>query len=340
MKKHWWQHEAAIAWALILFFPLGIFMMWRYAPWRNRFKWLWTTLAAIVVLIIVAGIVGGSETQGGGGQGLRGSTPSAAASNVGHHTEDSAPQEASPSATPRPKISFTNDNWALALSNADQYKGSPVVLMGKVFTEPEITGGLTCFQMWTDPENVAGNTGVCVAGQPQEITEDSYVRVTGEIVEELSGQNAFGGTVTMPGILATAVQTVTRSDVVAPAVVIVDAGSTRTQHGLTITLDKVEIAKTETRVWVTVRNGSAEKAWAYDSGALLVQGSRQFERKFTFDSDLPELPDAVLPGIEASGVIVFEAIDPSLKQARLVWDGPHTEDYFLDFADWIWDFSW
>lgn len=63
MKKPWWQQEGAIAWALILFFPLGIFMMWRYAPWRNRFKWLWSAAAAIVILFIVAGAVGGRETK-------------------------------------------------------------------------------------------------------------------------------------------------------------------------------------------------------------------------------------------------------------------------------------
>lgn len=62
MKRPWWQHEAAIAWALILFFPLGIFMMWRYAPWRNRFKWVWTGAGGIVALVIVAGVVGGTES--------------------------------------------------------------------------------------------------------------------------------------------------------------------------------------------------------------------------------------------------------------------------------------
>jgi hypothetical protein len=63
MRKPWWQHEATIAWALILFFPLGIFMMWRYAPWRGRFKWLWTAAAAIVALLIVAGAAGGGGTE-------------------------------------------------------------------------------------------------------------------------------------------------------------------------------------------------------------------------------------------------------------------------------------
>jgi hypothetical protein len=63
MKKPWWQHEGAIAWALVVFFPLGLFMMWRYAPWRKRFKFLWTAAIPIVVLIIIGAAVGGTETE-------------------------------------------------------------------------------------------------------------------------------------------------------------------------------------------------------------------------------------------------------------------------------------
>ena len=57
----WWQRESAIAWAILLFFPLGLYLMWRYAGWRARFKWTWTALGAFVVLIIVAG--GGSSAD-------------------------------------------------------------------------------------------------------------------------------------------------------------------------------------------------------------------------------------------------------------------------------------
>jgi competence protein ComEC len=57
-KPPWWQHEAAIALALILFFPLGIYLMWKHAPWRNRFKWVWSVLAPLVALVVLAGVFG------------------------------------------------------------------------------------------------------------------------------------------------------------------------------------------------------------------------------------------------------------------------------------------
>lgn len=78
MKKPWWQHEAAIAWALILFFPLGIFTMWRYAPWRNRFKWLWTVITPIVALFVVAAAVGGASEETDDSSATAGVSPPAA----------------------------------------------------------------------------------------------------------------------------------------------------------------------------------------------------------------------------------------------------------------------
>jgi len=64
MKKPWWQHEAVIAWAMILFLPLGILMMWLYAPWRNRFKWLWTGVFVFVPALTVVLAMNGSSKGG------------------------------------------------------------------------------------------------------------------------------------------------------------------------------------------------------------------------------------------------------------------------------------
>jgi hypothetical protein len=75
-KQPWWRHEAAIAWAMILVFPLGILLMWLYAPWRSRFKWMWTAIAAFFALMIVAGAAGG----GGGNQ-----------NNAAHTAQEAAP---------------------------------------------------------------------------------------------------------------------------------------------------------------------------------------------------------------------------------------------------------
>ena len=53
----WWQREATIAWAILFFFPVGLFLMWRYAPWRNRFKWTWSFVVPVVALIAVSGAI-------------------------------------------------------------------------------------------------------------------------------------------------------------------------------------------------------------------------------------------------------------------------------------------
>ena len=62
--KRWWQREPAIAWALILFFPVGLWLMWRYASWRRPVKWGWTgAFAALVVIVVASAATGSGKTQ-------------------------------------------------------------------------------------------------------------------------------------------------------------------------------------------------------------------------------------------------------------------------------------
>jgi hypothetical protein len=255
----------------------------------------------------------------------------------------------SPKATATPKVkpstptpvpmNFTMENWAQVIANPEKYKGAHVSITGRVFTDTEVDNNVFCFQMWTDPEDSEGNTGVCTETD-EGVAKDDYLRIEGELYGKVEGTNAFGASLTIPLVLAAELDKISRSEAVAPTLAVVNVNASQVQHGLKITLDRVEIAATETRVWVTVMNGATNNASIYTFDAKLVQGSRQMETKSIYGTDLAELPDEILPGIETQGVLVFEPIDPAAKQARLVWDGPRTDSYELDFAAWIWDFNW
>lgn len=56
-SKPWWQEEGAIALALIFLLPVGVFLMWSYAPWKRGIKWAVTAGAALAMIMTVVGVV-------------------------------------------------------------------------------------------------------------------------------------------------------------------------------------------------------------------------------------------------------------------------------------------
>lgn len=58
-KKKWYQKTGWIIALLILFFPVGLFLMWKYANWNKVVKWVVTGVFALGVL---ANATGGSNT--------------------------------------------------------------------------------------------------------------------------------------------------------------------------------------------------------------------------------------------------------------------------------------
>jgi ABC-type amino acid transport substrate-binding protein len=63
----WWHREAAIVAALIIFFPLGLSLMWYYAPWsrpRKRLITFVSPLGALLILGLVVVAAGGLPSRG------------------------------------------------------------------------------------------------------------------------------------------------------------------------------------------------------------------------------------------------------------------------------------
>jgi hypothetical protein len=243
-----------------------------------------------------------------------------------------------PTATPLPHI--TAEEWQRVLTDPDAYKGRPVTIGGRVFVSPERDRQRVAFQVFTTNDGGDGNTIVNYAQSDFKIDKDQYVRVEGIVRGKLEGRNAFGAQITAPVIDASKVEVVGRAEAIAPAYETVQVGKTITQHGLAVTLVKVELSTKETRAHFKVKNGSQAKASAYDHSAVVVQDGRQIKRKLLFNSGYAEIDDTLQPGTESEGIIVFEPINQHVHAFKIVWDGVRTDNFRLDFADYAWDVAW
>lgn len=60
-KKKWYQTSAGIIALLILFFPAGLYLMWRHADWNKTAKWVVT--GAFGFLFFVSAITNNTKTE-------------------------------------------------------------------------------------------------------------------------------------------------------------------------------------------------------------------------------------------------------------------------------------
>lgn len=60
MDKKWYQNNFVIIALLILFFPAGLFLMWKYSEWKKPVKWV---ITGVFVLLLISGIFNQDTTQ-------------------------------------------------------------------------------------------------------------------------------------------------------------------------------------------------------------------------------------------------------------------------------------
>ena len=250
-----------------------------------------------------------------------------------------------PTQTPTAKIQLTNENWYLVLAEAQgaqkAYIGSPVILMGKVGQVIVRTGDETQIAIDTSFEEITFGQRTAVAIRKDiNVKEGNWVKVEGKLDSYWNTKSLIGAELRVPVVVADNIFIISRSEAI-PPIVTVNVGKTITQHGLSITLEKVEIAVSETRVYVKASNGSTSKASLYSYDSVIVQGQNQVKVKQLFgEKDVKEPDTTLVSGTATSGIIMFEPLDPSVRQAKLIWSNPRTEDWQLQFSDWIWEFSW
>lgn len=239
------------------------------------------------------------------------------------------------SSEPAEKVYIEDSEIDAALSDGDSFKGKYINISGKVFSV-EKDGDTVAMQVWHDAENAEQQFIVYADKETASgVKEDSYIKVDGQITGTFTGENYFGGEITAMTINADTMEVGGYDDVYAPAESTKEVGETKDQHGISVTVDRVEYAKDEARVYVSVNNESGDTASIYTFDAKAIQDGKQFEHQYNYEADGDEDIGEVLDGASKEGVIRFKGLDPD-KGFKLTI-GAYSDNWELDIEDYVFE---
>lgn len=238
------------------------------------------------------------------------------------------------SSTPQtPPEPLSEREVKMMYSDPQSYVGSVVELTGQVFSGVEYDDEGVYFQLWADPENFDLNTVVAYKDPDFELEGDDYVRLTGKVVDVFEGENMMGGTITAPAILASKVEILSYKDAVMPTIATATAtNATIDQLGYAVTIQSVELAEKETRVYISIQNNGSNEFTLYGFNSVLIQDSTQYEYQPNYTADYPEHQTQIRPGITTEGVLVFPAIRE--EPFQIILEGS-TYDWNEDIGEYV-----
>ena len=239
------------------------------------------------------------------------------------------------SSEPAEKVYLEDSEIDAALSDGDSYKGKYINIVGKVFSIDK-DGDAVAMQAWYDVEDAEKQFIVYASKEiAADVKEDSFIRVDGKITGTFTGENYFGGEITALLIEAESLDVGGYDDIYAPAETTRELGETQDQHGVSVTLDRIEYARDEARVYLTVRNESGYTASIYTFNAKAIQDGKQFEHEDNYEAGYDGDIGEVVDGAGKDGILRFRGLDPEKPVKILI--GAYSDNYDIDMEDYVFE---
>ena len=274
-----------------------------HKPKKSIFKkwWFWTMLVVLFLFVLIIGASGGSNK------------PSEKYKNV--------------SVEEIKQNTVENLNYEELFRNNSQYVGKIVHYVGKIIQAQENSNNSYTLRVnVTEKEHGLWEDDLFLNYEGERLLENEIVEFWGEVKGVKKYTTVLRTSRSIPEITVLHLEIL--KDYVGggttPIKKTVEVGKTDTQHGFSVTLNKIELTDKQTRIWLTVKNDSKYKISFYTNSAKLVQSGKQFEREYVYEQK-QELPTEYLPNVEAKGVIVFPAINET-GNVRFVVNKPYAQD--------------
>ncbi|MES5396284.1 DUF4352 domain-containing protein [Bacillus amyloliquefaciens] len=217
------------------------------------------------------------------------------------------------------------EDLAKLYTDADKFKNYKVDLYVKVFDVDQDEDG-TYLQGYADPEKSSKNTLIMSSNPNLKIKDDDIIHVVGKVKDKYEGKNALGGTVTAPRIVADKIEKSDYATAFAPAEKTIKLNKTENHNGYAMTLQKVELAQSQTRIYISIENKSKDQINFYDFNSKITAANKQLEPDSDIEGNYPKIQSEILPGVKTEGVIVFPKLEG--QKANIILEGS-SENYDL-----------
>jgi hypothetical protein len=298
---------------------------------------------AVALLVVLAAVMAAAGCGGGTEQSQSSQAPPSSEATLSSQPATGPETSDEPTTLPASGSSgttlvaseaqFTRENWEVLAADPEAYKGARVQIVGRLLQEPTRRDDGAFWQMYADPKNYDWNTSVHYSDPSFPATIYDFVRVTGTVKGALEGENAYGEKVSLVDISADTAEVVDVMAAASPAAHTTVVDASIDQHGLVITLDRIEFAVDETRVFVQVANGSNETASLYDlQVAKATQEGTEYDAESLWDY-YPTVEWELPPGADSEGIIVFPPLDES-RTVEVLLDA-WSDDNTLSFEPYV-----
>ena len=201
----------------------------------------------------------------------------------------------------------TDDEITSLYTSPGDFAGRTYEFTGQVL-DVEKDGNDLYIQVYHDIKNYEENTVVIYPEADVKLKMDDFVKVSGTIDGEFSGENLLGGEVTAPQVTATSVKKITAAEAF-PATKTVEVDKTVEKGKYKATVSKVDFTEDETRIYLTVQNDSKSDFDNYPDQGVIVQNGKQYEAEW--NDYYPEPATELKSGVSSESIITFKKVDES-----------------------------
>lgn len=227
--------------------------------------------------------------------------------------------------------------YATLFTDASEYVGKDIKIAGKMNGTMEQDSNGKYFQMFHNLNGDSKSVLVMCDASTQDFVSGDYVLVTGEVLGTTSVENLFGGEVMSLAIKAESAEKTDYATAERPAIKALEPNLQIDQYGYVISLNKIEFAKEETRLYVTVTNNGSSKVYFSGYSTKIVQGNSQYELQYNYESNYPEVQSEILSGIESSGILAFPRID--MDTDMKIYFEAYSDDYYEELEPYVFNIA-
>jgi len=219
-----------------------------------------------------------------------------------------------------------NLNYDNVAPNPSSFNGKVVNWKGRV-GKVEAGNGYTAWNMYTKEESSEGMV-ICVYYGSLDVKEKDYLDVYGVLTRKIKKNINLAQYTDKPIVVAGIVEKIDRNKAVAPTKKTWTIEKSQSKYNFIVTLEKIEFADNETRVYLKLENKSPYKVNLYRDEIKMVQGNSQIKSKFVpLEDEKESLPNDILSNTEESGILYFNQSDYTKPLTITIKANSYSEDY-------------